>query len=139
MKGGDAVNGRKLFAERADWGCQRCHKFHGEGGDVGPDLTGLGRTKGREYVLRAIVNPNSEIAAGYESVLVELKDESTVIGVLREDKADEFVVISPENGRVVIRKSDVKSRASVLSAMPEGLGDLMSRRELRDLVEALSQ
>jgi len=139
LKGGDAVNGRKLFAERADWGCQRCHKLQGEGGDVGPDLTGLGRTKGREYVLRAIVNPNSEIAAGYESVLVELKDDSTVIGVLREDKADELVVISPENGRVVIRKSDVKSRASVLSAMPEGLGDLMSRRELRDLVEAISQ
>jgi putative heme-binding domain-containing protein len=85
------------------------------------------------------VNPNSEIAAGYESVLVELKDDSTVIGVLREDKADELVVISPENGRVVIRKSDVKSRASVLSAMPEGLGDLMTRRELRDVVEALSQ
>jgi hypothetical protein len=33
----------------------------------------------------------------------------------------------------------VKSRASVLSAMPEGLGDLMTRRELRDVVEALSQ
>lgn len=139
LAGGDAANGRKLFAERADWGCQRCHKLGGEGGDVGPDLTGLGRTKGREYVLRAIVNPNAEIAPGYESVLLELNDDSTVVGVLREEKPDELIVMVPETGRTVVRKADLKSRASVLSAMPEGLGDLMTRRELRDLVEAMAK
>ncbi len=139
LEGGNAANGRKLFAERADWGCQRCHKLNGEGGDVGPDLTGLGRAKGREYLLRAIVDPNSEIAPGYESVLLELQDDSTVIGVLKEDRDQELVVMSPESGRVTVKKSDIKSRATVLSAMPEGLGDLMTRRELRDVVEALSQ
>jgi len=139
LVGGDAANGKKLFAERADWGCQRCHKLDGEGGDVGPDLTGLGRTKGREYVLRAVVNPNAEIASGYESVLLELNDDSTVVGVLREEKPDELILMVPETGRTVVRKSDLKSRASVLSSMPEGLGDLMTRRELRDLVEAMSR
>ena len=55
LQGGDAAQGRRWFAERADLGCQRCHKLHGEGGDVGPELQGLGRSKGREYVLRSIL------------------------------------------------------------------------------------
>ncbi len=139
LAGGAAAVGRKLLAERADWGCQRCHKLNGEGGDVGPDLTGLGRAKGREYVLRAIISPNAEIAAGYETVLLEKKDDTTVVGVLRGETADELVLMTAETGRVVVKKSDLKSRTGVQSAMPEGLGDLMTRRDLRDVIEALSQ
>ncbi|HAB14879.1 MAG TPA: PQQ-dependent sugar dehydrogenase [Verrucomicrobiota bacterium] len=137
LASGDAANGRKLFAERADWGCQRCHKLGGEGGDVGPQLTGIGRAKGAEYVLRAIVNPNYEIAAGFENLLVTRKDGTLVVGVVKAETADAIVLETPEEGRVTIPASQIESRDRGLSAMPEGLVDLMTLRELRDLMAAL--
>lgn len=138
LTGGNAARGRKLFAERADWGCQRCHKLHGEGGDVGPELAGLGVRKGRSHVLESILQPNRAIAPGFESVVVTLRDDESVVGVLREETPDTLVVQTPDR-RVVVKKSDVKSRDRAASAMPDGLGDLMTRGELRDLVEALSE
>ncbi len=139
LAGGDAARGRKVFTERQDLACLRCHKLRGEGGEVGPELTGIGRAKGREYVLRSILFPNAEIAAGYENVVVTRKDGSDVAGVLKSETATELVVASAEDGLVTVKKADIAKRERGPSSMVEGLGDLMSLRELRDLVEALSE
>jgi len=138
LSGGNAARGRRLFAERADWGCQRCHKLRGEGGDVGPELLGIGAKKGRGYVLESILQPNRAIAPGFESIVVEQSDETVVVGVLKEETADALVIQSAELGRVTVKKAGLKSRDRAPSAMPDGLGEMMTRSELRDLVEALS-
>ena len=111
----------------------------GEGGDVGPELAGIGRTKGREYVLRSILFPNAEIAAGFENVVLTLKDGTSVTGVLKSESDTELVVQSPEEGRVTVKKAALDSRERGPSAMIEGLGDLLSPRDLRDIVEVLSE
>ncbi len=139
LAGGDAARGRKLFTERQDLACFRCHKLHGEGGEVGPELAGIGRTKGREYVLRSILFPNAEIAAGFENVVITLKDGSGVTGVLKSESDTELVIQSPEDGRVTVKKAAIATRERGPSAMVEGLGELMSARDLRDLVEALAE
>ncbi|HTI70417.1 MAG TPA: HEAT repeat domain-containing protein [Candidatus Limnocylindria bacterium] len=139
LLGGNALTGKKLFAERAEWGCQRCHKLEGEGGDVGPELSGIGRKRGREYVLRSIVDPNAEIAPGFDNQLIELKDGSNLSGVLKGETATTLDIQTAEGKRVSLTKVDIASRTRGLSPMPEGLIDIMSKRELRDLIEALSQ
>jgi quinoprotein glucose dehydrogenase len=139
LVGGDVARGRKLFVERQDLACFRCHKLHGEGGEVGPDLTGIGRAKGREYVLRSILLPNAEIAAGFENVVLTRKDGATVTGVLKSETADALVLDTPEDGRVTVKKSDLTKRERGPSAMIEGLGELMTRQELRDVVAALAE
>ncbi len=48
MVGGDAEEGKKVFIEKVEASCVRCHKFKGEGGEVGPDLTGMGGRKDRQ-------------------------------------------------------------------------------------------
>ena len=37
-----------------------------------------------------------------------------------------------------IKKADIKERATVPSAMPPGLGDVLGKRGLRDVIEYLS-
>ena len=139
LSGGNAPRGLRLFQERQDLGCARCHKLRGEGGTVGPELTGLGRARGREYVLQSILQPNAQMAPGYEIVALALKGGTEVSGVLKSESASELVVQTAEDGLVTVPKSGIVSRQRGLSPMPEGLGELMTLLELRDLVEALSE
>ena len=138
LVGGNVEAGRKVFVERAEVSCVRCHKVAGEGGEVGPELTGLVAKKGREYVLQSIVYPNAGIAEGFENLLVTLKDGTAYAGIIKSETADELVINSPEDGLVTLKKANIKEREKGLSGMPEGFGELLSKQDLRNLVEFLA-
>jgi quinoprotein glucose dehydrogenase len=139
LEGGDASLGRAIFTEKAEAACFRCHKVKGEGGDVGPDLTGLGQRKDRAYILESIVDPNASVAAGFENVVLTLRDGSMVAGLLSAEDAKELTIASVADGkRQKVSKDAVKERMAVPSAMPPGLSEVLGRRSLRDVVEFLS-
>jgi len=141
LLGGNAQDGKKIFFERAEAACVRCHKIVGqgrEGGEVGPELTHVGSQKPREYLLESMVMPNKQIAQGFESLLVVTKDGTSFAGVVKSENDQELVLNSPEDGIVTIKRNTITSRERGLSSMPEGLTTLLSRRDLRDLVEFLA-
>lgn len=137
LSGGNAEEGKKIFIERADVFCFRCHKVNGEGGEAGPDLTGIASRKTRDYLLEAIVYPNKQIAAGFESVVVTTTKNETYAGTLKSETETELNIISPEDGPLTLKKSEIKSRERGPSAMPEEFRQILSKRDLRDLVEFL--
>ncbi|MGL4419844.1 MAG: hypothetical protein ACRCZF_04185, partial [Gemmataceae bacterium] len=137
LAGGDAAKGREIFINSAAVYCQRCHKVDGQGGEVGPVMNGLGTQKTREYLLESIVNPNAQIAQGYQSVILNLLDGKIVSGVLRSKDAKNYVVVTPENKVLTIPAEDVESSKPDKSAMPEDLYKKLTKREIRDLVEYL--
>jgi mono/diheme cytochrome c family protein len=55
----------QLFAEK---GCVGCHQLDGKGGQIGPPLDHIGRTRSADYLRRAILAPSADTAAGYEKV-----------------------------------------------------------------------
>jgi quinoprotein glucose dehydrogenase len=138
LYGGNAENGRKLFVENQQIACFRCHKINGEGGEVGPELTGLGAKKGREYILESILYPNKQIAADYENLMVTLKNGTIYAGQVKQATDKELLLNSPEDGLVKVATTDIQERQRGLSAMPEELVTYLSKRELRDLVEFLA-
>ncbi len=138
LAGGNAEEGKKIFLERVEVSCIRCHKADGEGGEVGPDLTGLGSRKPREYILESIVFPNKEIAAGFESLIVTMKNGTSYAGLAKSETAAVLELNSPEDGLLKLNKADIKSRERGLSAMPEELRQVLTKQDLRNLVEFLS-
>ncbi len=139
IEGGESKEGKRIFAEKAEAACMRCHKVKGEGGDVGPDLAEIGKKMGREYVLQSIVDPNAVIAKGYDNVMVTLKDGNVVAGLLSAETADELALKNPADAKLQrVKKADVKERMSLPSAMPPGMGEVLTKRELRDVVQYLS-
>lgn len=138
LLGGDAEAGKLVFFEHTGAQCLRCHSVRGEGGIVGPGLTGVGKRLTREQLLESIVLPNKTIAVGFETATIVLKSGANHSGLVKSETATELILDSPEDGKLTLKKADIEKRIRGLSAMPEGLDKLMTRRELRDLVEYLS-
>ena len=138
LHGGDVERGAEVFKNRRDVQCSRCHKLNGSGGEAGPDLTGIGGRQSREYLLESIVAPSAKIAEGFDNVQVTVKGDVNFAGIVRRETEDELVLVSNEDGEVVIRKEDIVERRKGLSGMPAGLHLMMGRRDVRDLVEFLA-
>ena len=139
LEGGDAKAGRELFAEKAEVACFRCHAVAKQGGDVGPDLAGVATRHDRAYLLQSILDPNAEIAQGYENLLVTLTDGNVVAGLATSETADTLTLKNVADGKLqAVKKSTIKERQKLPSAMPPGLADALGKHGTRDLVEYLS-
>jgi quinoprotein glucose dehydrogenase len=138
LQGGSAAEGRKLFYERAEVFCSRCHQVNGEGGEAGPKLTGLGARQSRSYILESIVLPNAKFAEGWENVTISLKDGRSFAGKVVKESDATIVVNNSEDGDVTINKSEIATRNRALSGMPEEFRQILTKQELRDLVEFLA-
>jgi putative membrane-bound dehydrogenase-like protein len=133
MKNADAANGRVLFVKH----CAACHKLFGEGGDVGPDLTGSQRAN-LDYVLENVLDPSAVVPREFQVINFNLKDGRVVSGIILKETPDGLTVRTT-NDTVVIAKADVESRKQTSqSIMPEGLLDAMKPEEVRDLVAYLA-
>ena len=138
LSGGDAARGKKIFYENVAAACTRCHHLGTDGGgNAGPVLDGIASRQTLEYLLESIVSPNQQIVQGFESATLTLKNGANHAGVVKSETDAEITLLSPEDGDVKVKKSDIATREKGLSGMPEGLVQLLTRQELRDLVEFL--
>jgi quinoprotein glucose dehydrogenase len=137
LLGGNAAQGRRIFLEKAEASCIRCHKIESDGAEVGPNLTGIGKRQTREYLLESIMEPNAKIAQGFETVLITLTDNSVHAGILKAESAEQITLMPPTGTPETLSKSLIKTRESGPSGMPP-LGAVLSKRDVRDLVEFLS-
>jgi len=137
LAGGNAESGRKIFLERVEASCARCHKVGSDGGEVGPVLDGIASKQTREYLLTSLVAPNATIAPGFESLLVVLKDGRNFAGVTKPGGPDEVIINSPEDGIMKFKKADIAKTQKGQSAMPDTMIQVLSKRDIRDLVEFL--
>ena len=138
LAGGDPVMGRRIVTENPVASCTRCHRLGETGSDVGPRLDGIGARLSPEQLAEAIVYPNRSIAEGFETVVLTLKDESVQAGILKEETETELVLHGADTGVLRVPKTEVASRETGLSGMPEGMGELLSRHDLRDVIAFLS-
>ncbi len=113
--------------------CFICHKMYGEGAEIGPDLTGVGRSS-LDALLHNVIHPNEIIGAGYENVEIETKDDRFFSGRMVENNATIVKLIQAGPAESIVAKSDIKSlKVSENSVMPEGL-EAMPDEDFRNLV-----
>ena len=138
MSGRDFNNGKRSFAAAR---CILCHRFGGDGGATGPDLTqAAGRFSYRD-LCEAIVEPSKVISDQYVASIVELQDGQIVSGrIATEDDDSITILLDPEDASKVqkIAKSDITSNEpSKTSVMPGGLLNSLSKNEVLDLLAYL--
>ncbi len=126
----DATKGKLIFKNT----CGPCHKLNGEGGNIGPDLTGSNRSS-VDYLLGNILDPSGEIQDDYKMVVVTTRDGRTFVGNVAKETDRQLTLRVVGQDAVVLNKSDVQSReVTPVSMMPTGLLEPLSEKEILDLV-----
>ena len=67
-----------------------------------------------------------------------MKNGTSYAGQLKSETDTQLVINSPEDGLLTVKKADVEKRDRGLSAMPDEMGNILSKNDLRNLVEFLS-
>jgi putative heme-binding domain-containing protein len=134
----DPARGRRTFAAA---GCFACHTVAGEGGALGPDLTGIATRLAPRDLLEAIVEPDHEISDQYGTVHVTLRDGRRLTG--RITNLTEQGLQLAENlfdpaQTVRLADRDIAAiETSKTSLMPAGLIDSFDPAQIADLVSFL--
>ena len=120
--------------------CYACHRFGDQGGAVGPDITGVGNRFNRHDLIENILDPNKAISDQYQNINVSTTDGDDYSGHVLEENDDKLVLLtSPLTGgsTVVLKKDIVRRKVSIVSAMPEGLLNILDEDEILDLLAYL--
>ena len=129
----DRPHGRAVFNQA----CSACHTLHGQGGKTGPDLTGGGRDN-LDYLLENIVDPSGMVAVDFRMSVIHLKDGRTINGVIGTSTERTMNVQTMTEKITFERAEIIKTEASALSLMPDGLLEALSTDDARDLIAYLS-
>ena len=127
-------SGRSAFRET---GCNQCHRFAGDGGTIGPDLTGVGQRLTRRELLESIILPSQSICEGYATCEIETKDGNVLTGHIEREDARVFILRQPgdSNPPLEIQKARVKRRVVFpTSNMPTGLLNSLDEGQILDLL-----
>ncbi len=138
LEGGDVAKGSKLFFEKTELSCLRCHKVDRAGGEVGPNLTVIGKTRDRRYLLESICLPDAKIAEGFETAVIANDSGQVFSGIVKSENDDYVELIQNDGSQVKVFTDEVVARRKGKSSMPDDLTKYMTARDLRDLVAYLA-
>lgn len=136
--GRNFANGKRAFAASR---CVVCHRFAGEGGATGPDLTQLAGRFNLKDLSEAIVDPSKVVSDQYRGVIVQTSEGKTYTGrIVSEAETTITMLTDPEDPSklVTIKKTDVEEKvAAPQSLMPKDLLKPLNESEVQDLLAYL--
>jgi putative membrane-bound dehydrogenase-like protein len=129
----DPSRGRVVFNKA----CASCHTLYGQGGQVGPDLTGTGRDN-IDYLLENILDPAATVTADFRMVVVAMNDGRVLNGIVKS-RNDRTLTLQTQNEVMALDRSEIESlKPTPASLMPDGLLDTLPQSEVLDLFRYLT-
>jgi len=134
MAGGDAARGKAVYKEH----CGKCHMHSGEGGKVGPELTGMAVHPAHELLIH-ILDPNRSVEGNYRAYTVSTDDGRVVTGLLAAESKTAIELVDAEGRRVAIQRAEVDEfLPSPNSLMPVGFEKQIKPEGFADLLAFLT-
>ncbi|MCU0879228.1 MAG: c-type cytochrome [Pirellulaceae bacterium] len=138
LTGRNFRNGQQMFAAAR---CVVCHRYGGDGGATGPDLTQLAGRFTLKDLTDSIVEPSKVISDQYKATVIRIDDGQVVTGrIVSESPDDITLVVDPENAAKVqvIAKANIEAQSpSAVSLMPKDLLNGLNENEVLDLLAYL--
>ena len=133
---GDPAAGQIVYEKKG--ACMSCHRIGEVGGNLGPELTDIGRRRGVTFLEESLVKPEADVPIPYRGIRVVLNSGQTVAGVrLNEDDISIQLRDTGDNLRSFL-KSNVKEIRRDQPALMPAYGSMLNKKELDDLIAYLS-
>ena len=133
---GDPKRGKELFFGKA--GCSSCHTISGEGGFLGPDLSGYAATAEPAAIREQIVKTQRTPAFSYRPAVLTTADGERLEGLIRNEDNFSLQFQTKDGSFHLFQKSDLRNlERRDSSLMPTDYRDRLSSSELDDLVSFL--
>ena len=134
----DFNHGREMFAVAQ---CFKCHRFAGQGGIQGPDLTASGGRFSQHDMLVSILEPNKEISDQYAATQFLTESGKVIEGRVANMNGNVIQVVTnmlaPGEFTGIQRDDIAEQRPSKNSMMPSGLLDTLTPQDVYDLLAYL--
>ncbi len=135
MKGGDATRGKAVFVAQ----CAKCHTHSGEGGKVGPDLSGVAAHPRSELIIH-VLDPSRSVEGNFIQYTVSTTDGRVLNGLLAGETKTTVELLDAEGKKQLLLREDIdQMSASKKSVMPEGFEKQVPAESLADLLQFLTQ
>jgi putative membrane-bound dehydrogenase-like protein len=132
---GDPAVGKTVFVKT----CSKCHVHGSEGTRIGPDLTGMA-VHPKEHLLTDVIDPSRSVEANFRAYTVVTKSGRLITGLLASESKTTVELFDAEGKKQTVLRSDIDELvASGKSLMPDGFEKQLTRQELTDLLEFLTQ
>ncbi len=138
LKDRNFKNGQRMYAAAR---CIVCHRFNGEGGATGPDLSQVAGRFNLKDLCEAILEPSKVVSDQYRASVVTTDSGKIYTGrIVNETKDALTILLDPEDSTKIaeVKKSAVEEiKPSPVSLMPEGLLKPLNDEEVLDLLAYL--
>ena len=136
---GDPEKGKKLFFDsEGKANCGKCHTVSGKGGKVGPQLSFVGTSRTKAFLLESILKPKAVITSGYSSILILTKKGKFITGVKRNEDDASIDLMDKEGNLLHIPKEEIKKyKTQKISIMPGNFKDILTQEEISHLLAYL--
>jgi len=132
---GDAAAGKIVYKNQ----CSKCHQHQGEGTKIGPDMTGVAAHPKKEILIN-IMDPNRDVEGNFRQYVVSTKGGKILTGMLASETKSSIELIDTEAKKQTVLREDIDEiKASDRSLMPEGFEKQLSKPDLVNLLEFLTQ
>ncbi len=130
---GTAERGKEVFTTS----CAVCHTFNGQGGKVGPELTGIG-ARARTDILTEILDPNRSVEANYRMWTATTLEGDSIAGRLDAETQTTVEILDVTGQKHSLQRKELKSlEASNNSIMPVGF-EALPENDLASLLDYLT-
>ncbi len=132
---GDPVKGKAIFKAQ----CAKCHTHSGEGAKIGPDLTGMA-VHSKHHLLMELLDPSRSVEGNYRQYVVTTKAGKIYTGLMSSESKTAIELLDGEAKKQSLQRDDIDEiQATTKSLMPEGFEKQVSKQDLTDLLEYLTQ
>jgi len=132
MDKADLKHGEEIFFGRGT--CFACHKVHGKGVVLGPDLVGINKRQDLNYVIKSIIEPDAYIVEGFQQTSLKLKDGRELFGMIQEETVQVVKIYLPTGKQVVVQAKEIVKRSDAKhSGMPASFAYTLSAQDTADL------
>ena len=136
---GKAAAGEAWFFDQARSQCAKCHRVGERGGQIGPDLSHIGKKLSSLQLFESLVDPSRTIEPKYQGHTLLLTDGRVITGLLDEETEQQLKLTNALGDKVNVDVADIESRKlDTKSIMPTGLGGELTAQQAADLIAYLS-